>query len=546
MTRAVLYARYSTDMQREQSIDDQFRVCERLAERNGFTITARFFDRAISGGTVQRPQYQAMLAAGRRGEYDVIMSEDTSRLWRNLAEQSPRLAELSDLGIAVVTHDLDTRHESAEIMGAVGGAMATAYRKEIGRRVRRGLEGLARNGKPAGGRSYGYVPAAQSGTGQIEIDSKQAAIVVRVFEMYADGYSPRAIAATLNHERVPSPGAGWGREHRRKAGWVASVIHGNPTRGLGILNNETYRGVVVWNRSRWIRSAADSSRRRQVQNPKVEWITRPDERLRIVSGDLWKRVKARQADQAHRIGERVKSGMSKAQALRTGAGPKFLLSSLLRCAECGSSLAIAGRDVYCCSGHTNGGASLCKNDALLPRVPAEKEVLKGIKRELRSPAVIKEICRRVRAALNAPKPKAPDGAARIEQLKAEIGNIADAIAGGVLRASPTMAARLASAEAELERLETADQEAVAPKADITRLLADMPKRALRAVDRLEETLAAGDMTRARQEIRNHVGIVTMEADEREIRLYSEQGQIAAAMLRAAGSHASLFGSGGRI
>jgi DNA invertase Pin-like site-specific DNA recombinase len=544
--KCAIYARYSTDLQREQSIADQFRVAERIAERHGFTVAAKFADQAISGGTSQRPGYQKMLAAARRHEFEAIVAEDTSRLWRNLAEQSPRLAELSDLGIAVVTHDLDTRHESAEIMGAVGGAMAAAYRKEIGRRVRRGLEGLARNGKSAGGRSYGYTPATQSHTGQIEIDPEQSAVVVRIFEMYAAGYGPRAIAETLNRERVPSPGSRWERESRRKAGWVASAIHGNPARGLGILNNDAYRGVVVWNRSRWIRSAADSSRRRQVQNPKSEWIVRQDERLRIVSDELWRRVKARQADQTHRIGERVKIGMTKAQAIRTGAGPKFLLSSILRCAECGSSLAIAGRDVYCCSGHTNGGASLCGNDALLHRERAEFEVLKGIKRELRSPAVIKEICRRARTALSASKPEVPDNAARIAQLKAEIGNIADAIAGGVLRASPTLAARLADAEAEFERLQAADQEAAAPQPDITKLIADLPKRARRAVDRLEETLAAGDLTRARQEIKDHVGVVTMEADEREIRLYSEQGQIAAAMLRAVGSHASLCGSGGPL
>src|SRR5579863_8972820 len=158
--RAGLYARYSTDLQREQSIEDQFRVAERLAERHGFAVVARFSDQAISGGTAQRPGYQKLLTAARRRELDVIVAEDTSRLWRNLAEQSPRLAELADLGVHVVTHDLDTRHESAEIMGAVGGAMASAYRKEIGRRTRRGLEGLARNGRSAGGRSYGYLPAA--------------------------------------------------------------------------------------------------------------------------------------------------------------------------------------------------------------------------------------------------------------------------------------------------------------------------------------------------------------------------------------------------
>ncbi len=542
--RAAIYARYSTEGQREQSIEDQFRVAERIADRHGMTVVARFSDQAISGGTTQRPGYQDMLKAARRHAFDVIVAEDTSRLWRNLAEQSPRLAELSDLGLHVITHDLDTRHESAEIMGAVGGAMASAYRKEIGRRTRRGLEGLARNGKSAGGRSYGYIPAAQSGTGQIEIDREQAAVVKRIFEMFAEGYSPRGIAEKLNAERVPSPGARWNRDARRTVGWVASAIHGNPARGLGILNNETYRGAVIWNRSRWIRSAADSSRRRQVQNPKSEWVVRQDEHLRIVSDELWRRVRARQADQAHRVGERVKAGMAKAQAIRTGAGPKFLLSSLLRCAECGSSLAIAGRDVYCCSGHTSGGASLCTNDARLGRQVAEAEVLSGIKRQMRDPAVIKEICARVRAHLRASEAKAPDNAARVAQLRAEIGNLTDAIAGGLLRASPALATRLAAAEAELERLSATRQEA--PKADVTQLLADLPARARRSVERLEKTLAAGDISRARQEIRDQVGVVTMEADEREIRLYSEQGHVAAALLRAAGSSASLCGSGGRI
>src|SRR5579863_8475522 len=105
--RAVLYARYSTEKQSGESIEDQHRVCQRLAERHSFTVVARFSDAAISGGTAERPGYQALLAAARRHEFDVIVAEDTSRLWRNLAEQAPRLAELADLGISVVTHDLD-------------------------------------------------------------------------------------------------------------------------------------------------------------------------------------------------------------------------------------------------------------------------------------------------------------------------------------------------------------------------------------------------------------------------------------------------------
>lgn len=546
--KAALYARFSTEKQSEASIKDQYRVCERIAEREGISVVARFSDAAISGGTAQRPGYQKLLAAARQHEFDVIVAEDTSRLWRNLAEQAPRLAELADLGIAVVTHDLDTRHESAEIMGAVGGAMATAYRKEIGRRTRRGLEGLARTGKSAGGRSYGYVPAALSGTGRIEIDEAQAAVVRRIFEMYVNGHSPRAIAARLNAENVPSPGSSWGRQERRRKGWVYTAISSNPVRGLGIINNDMYRGIVVWNRSRWIRSAADSSKRRQVQNPRKEWITRKEERLRIVSDELWARAKARQAEHAHRIGDAVRRGLSKGAAIRHGAGSKFLLSGLLKCGHCGSAYSIAGVDRYACSGHTGGGDTLCGNNATLRRQVVEREVLAGIKRDLSSPEAIEEICRRVRAALKAGKPKALDHTGRIGQLKGEIENLADAIANGALRASPALAKRLTAAEEELERLTSAQGAPAVPVADVTRLLADLPARAVRAVERLEETLAAGDVPRAREEIKQHVGAVRVEADENEIRLYSENGA-EAALLRAVGAsaqHASNVGSGGRI
>ncbi|MCC7082214.1 MAG: recombinase family protein [Burkholderiales bacterium] len=137
--RAALYARYSTDKQSEASLADQFRVCERITERQGFNVVAKFQDAALSGGTADRPGYQAMLEAARRQEFEAIIAEDSSRLWRNLAEQSPRLAELADLGIVVVTHDLDTRQETAGILGAVLGASSEAYRREIARRTRRGL-----------------------------------------------------------------------------------------------------------------------------------------------------------------------------------------------------------------------------------------------------------------------------------------------------------------------------------------------------------------------------------------------------------------------
>ncbi len=151
--RAAIYARYSTDSQREQSIEDQFRVCERHAERIEAAVASRYSDEAISGGTAQRPGYQAMLVAARNHEFDVIVAEDLKRLWREQAEQWRAIKELIDLGIHLVTvSGIDSRQKNFEIVASVIGAAAELDRKEAAYRTRRGL-GNARRGKSCGGRA---------------------------------------------------------------------------------------------------------------------------------------------------------------------------------------------------------------------------------------------------------------------------------------------------------------------------------------------------------------------------------------------------------
>ncbi|MBM4232158.1 MAG: recombinase family protein, partial [Gammaproteobacteria bacterium] len=393
--KTAIYARYSTNLQRAESIEDQFRVCERIAERNGFTVVARYSDAAVSGGTaLKRPQYQQMLSDARAGKFQVILAEDTSRLWRNLAEQSPRLAEFADLGIAVVTHDLDTRQESSAILGAVTGAMSEGYRREIARRTRRGLEGLARAKRPTGGRAYGYVAAADTDSGDREIDEAQAKVVRRIFRDYADGLSPIAICAALNRERVPSPGSAWGRQSRRTNGWVVSAIAGDRKRGIGILNNELYCGRVIWNRFRWVRSAADSSKRKCLPNPRKDWIEHQDERLRIVPQSLWEVVKRRQADLEQSVGLQIAAGIAKSKA---GPRPKHLLSGLLRCGSCGANFVVSGRDTYACSAHVHGRD--CDNTVRLKRAVVEPLLINGVKDTLSQPEILAQARRAVEAAL---------------------------------------------------------------------------------------------------------------------------------------------------
>jgi DNA invertase Pin-like site-specific DNA recombinase len=266
--RAAYYARYSTDDQQADSIDRQFMVCDGIVKREGFAHEARhrFADPEISGGTAQRPEYAAMLVAARKREFDVLIAEDISRLWRNMEMQTRDINELEELRIPVVTQTEDTRRENDRMMLNLKGSINESYRKDIGRRVRNKQRLLAGNRRPAGGRAYGYIPASRSGTGEIEINETEAVIVRQIFQWRAEGWSWKRIAVELNERKIPAPGAGWNRRRsvanakRTNGEWVRTAIVGDVRRGIGILNNQQYTGDVVWGRSHWERSPRGTAR----------------------------------------------------------------------------------------------------------------------------------------------------------------------------------------------------------------------------------------------------------------------------------------------
>jgi DNA invertase Pin-like site-specific DNA recombinase len=157
--RAAIYARYSTGSQREESVEDQFHVCRQVAKREGFDVVATFNDKEISGGTADRPGYQAMLDGARAHEFDIILVEDISRLTRNRAEFGPRSAELEDLKIHMVTAvGDDTRRDGWGLTIQIKMAMGEHARREASYRTRRGLEGKARAGSSTGGRANNATP----------------------------------------------------------------------------------------------------------------------------------------------------------------------------------------------------------------------------------------------------------------------------------------------------------------------------------------------------------------------------------------------------
>ena len=458
--RAVLYARYSTSKQKIESLEDQFHVCERVAKKEGFIVVDRFGDREISGGTTDRPAYQAMLSAAREGKFDVIVVEDISRLTRNNAEYGPRAAELEDLKINMVTAvGDDTRRDGWGLTIQIKLSMAEQGRREASYRTRRGQEGLARSKKPTGGRAFGFIAARDGDTKQVEIHAEHAETVRRIFTMYADGMSPRSIANTLNSEGVLSPGASWKRTDRGENGkrrdgkWVASCIHGDPARGSGMLNNPRYLGRIVWGKTQWQRSAANSSVRLQ-RAPDQDAVEYTDERLRIVSDDLWERVKARQR-QVFTASEGIRNALKS----RKGRPSRHLFSGLLKCEACGANFVRVNQREYRCATYTNGGRAACGSDFKLHAATAERLLLEYIENGLLSPEAIalavteyRDEAKRLRK--ERPKRKAPAEVSHaVGRKDQEIEQLKAMIRAGTMSAA-TLQPAIEAAEAERARLLT--------------------------------------------------------------------------------------------
>ncbi len=456
--KAALYGRYSTDKQREASIEDQFRNCKRHAEHEGWLIMARYKDGAVSGATADRPNYQAMLADAQAGAFDLLLVDDLSRLSRDDVELKQTVRRFRYWGsrIVGVSDGFDSDSKGYKIHAGVRGLINEIYLDDLREKTHRGLTGQALNGFNTGGRCYGYrhIPI-EDGTRKDEygrpaitavkreIDADQAKWVRQIFEWYADGHTPRWIAAELNRQGVKSARGGT---------WADSAIYGKMRTGTGLLNNELYVGRYVWNRSNWLKDP-DTGKKKRIPRPKDEWVVKDMPELRIVPQALWDRVKARQKEQAEKS-KAVRAALHKDKA-RTGAGPKYLFSSLLKCGVCGASYAIADAYRYGCSTNINRGDAACPNDIKVPRKLVEERLLEGIKRDLFTPEGIdlfkREVTRLLaerKAGRNADGERAKRDLAKVEQ---EIANIIKAIRKGIITASTK--AELEKAEAEKDQLE---------------------------------------------------------------------------------------------
>jgi site-specific DNA recombinase len=417
--KVAIYARYSSENQRDASIADQFRVCREFAQRQGWHVGAEYSDHAVSGATIMRPGFQAMMREALQKKVDIVMAEALDRFSRDQEDTAGLFKRLTFAGVNIVTlAEGDITHLHIGLKGT----MNALFLKELAEKTRRGLRGRIELGKAGGGISFGYriVRRFENGlvtTGEREIVPEEAAIVRRIFSDYAAGASPKQIAKALNAEGVRGP---------RGALWSPSTIHGSAERGIGILHNELYIGRLVWNRQRFLKDP-DTGKRVPRMNPPSQWISKDVPELRIVDDDLWRAVKARHAG----IQRKWKTAGDD-KRFNQFRRPKDLFSGLTKCGECGAGFIVHSREFLGCFGARDRGT--CTNRLRISRLEVESRVLNALKTKLLRKDFFEEFCREFAKEMNRLRMEERaglSGAKRdLERVKRDIKKVIEAIKNG--------------------------------------------------------------------------------------------------------------------
>jgi site-specific DNA recombinase len=465
--RCAIYARYSSDMQRPTSIEDQIRECRDAALRNGWTVLDEYIraDQAVTGQLLTRReglQELMKLAEETPRPFDCILIDDTSRFGRNLSDTLPMSDVLEYLGVFLyfVNRRLDSRDPNFRTLFIQSGQQDEQLSKGIGEKVHRGQRGRVLNGFVGSGRVYGYrnVPIESPHrkglygrplveSVKLEINPEEAAVIVRIFELFVSGLGCRGIAKKLNADGVPA----WphGQSERRRK-W-------NECRIQSMLRNEKYRGIHIWNKTKQVRNPI-TKRKTQRPRPESEWEQVEVPHWRIVPEELWntaqEEIKRRQGPSWWKDG-----GLN-----RTESSRQYIFSGLMICADCGSNFNIVGGKGpsarYGCSGHRYRGT--CENTLTILRRSLEQQLLGLLKQNILNPTVREQLCcefkTQVEVAWNEKiahaqkiESEAPALKERQRELQAQADNLVNAIAqtGG----SALLYEKLKSVELQIQNIQ---------------------------------------------------------------------------------------------
>ena len=228
MKTAVVYARYSSDNQTEQSIEGQLRVCEQYAKNNDILILDTYIDRAMTGTNDNRPDFQRMIKDSEKHEWQYILVYKIDRFSRNKYETAKYKRILKDNGVKLLSA-MENIPDTPEgiILESLLESMAEYYSAELSQKVKRGMNETRLKGNFTGGYIlYGYKVVNH----KIIIDEDQAPIVRYIYEQYARGVFVTDIIAELNAKHI----------YNRNKPFARNTVY-------KILKNEKYFGIYRHN-----------------------------------------------------------------------------------------------------------------------------------------------------------------------------------------------------------------------------------------------------------------------------------------------------------
>ena len=457
MTRIALYARYSSDQQSAASIEDQLRICRERAEREGWHVVHSYQDAAISGASmILRPGIQSLLQDAQAGKFDIVIAEALDRVSRDQADVATLYKHLQFARVPLVTL---AEGEISELHVGLKGTMNALFLKDLAKKTHRGQRGRVEKGFSAGPVGYGYRTVRRLSSegelvrGECRIEPSEAPIVERIFREFAAGKSPRAIARDLNRDGIPGPS---GRP------WSDTTIRGKPKLGIGILHNEMYVGVRVWNRKQAVKDPRTGQTVRR-PNPDSEWVRVEVPGLRIVSDDMWQAVKRRRDVLVEQY-KPLLDGLRAAQASRMHRArrPVTLLSGLVECGVCGGTVGLAVNGRFGCINHHR--RHICANNRTILRKKLEERALAGLRERLVSPekvqAAVAAYAEHINRENREQRVQIEADRRALDKIERAIAGIMTAIEDGLYQ--PKMKARMA--ELERQKAEIATRMASAPQA----------------------------------------------------------------------------------
>lgn len=297
------YYRYSSTAQNDgYSIEAQMKAIANFALSNGYDIQYNYIDRAKTGTTVNRPEFQRMIEDAKQGLFSTIIIHKTDRFSRNRFDSILYKNELLKYGVKVisVTENFGEGAE-AELMLAMQESMAEYYSKNLSREVKKGMDVLSSRGLHTGGSPpLGYDVVDK----RLVINEAEAEIVRIIFDMYSKKHSYNEIAKELN-----------ARGYTTKSGNEFSVSSFN-----SILTQRKYIGEYVYNRR--VSKSLTGKYNSHANKPEDEIVRIPNAVPRIIDDETFNKVQAR-------------LNQNKRKTFTYNSKSNYLLSGLIVCGQCG-------------------------------------------------------------------------------------------------------------------------------------------------------------------------------------------------------------------